>query len=57
MSTPGPCLTCKSAPPPGALTTRAPAGGTQHALVQKLACAYWCFHYAKRIVETFTVHK
>lgn len=25
-------------------------------LVQKVACAYWVFHYAKRIVETFTVH-
>ncbi|KAG2447625.1 hypothetical protein HYH02_007543 [Chlamydomonas schloesseri] len=37
--------------------TKLPAGGPQHALVQKLACGYWCFHYAKRIVETFTVHK
>jgi len=24
---------------------------------QGLACAYWAFHYLKRIVETFTVHK
>ena len=23
---------------------------------QTLAMAYWCFHYAKRIAETFTVH-
>ncbi|EFJ53040.1 hypothetical protein VOLCADRAFT_72272 [Volvox carteri f. nagariensis] len=29
----------------------------QHHLVQKLAVAYWCFHYTKRIIETFTVHK
>ncbi|GLC34092.1 hypothetical protein PLESTB_000836600 [Pleodorina starrii] len=29
----------------------------QRHLVQKVAVAYWCFHYAKRIVETFTVHK
>ncbi|GIL45180.1 hypothetical protein Vafri_2504 [Volvox africanus] len=29
----------------------------QHHLVQKLAVAYWSFHYAKRILETFTVHK
>ncbi|PNH05191.1 Trans-2,3-enoyl-CoA reductase [Tetrabaena socialis] len=28
-----------------------------HSLVQKLAVAYWCFHYAKRIVETYTIHK
>ena len=25
-------------------------------LAQKLACAYWCFHYAKRIYETYYVH-
>lgn len=25
-------------------------------LVQKLACAYWVFHYAKRIFETYFVH-
>jgi very-long-chain enoyl-CoA reductase len=25
-------------------------------LVQKVACAYWVFHYAKRIAETFLVH-
>mmetsp|Transcript_29455 Transcript_29455/g.83074 ORF Transcript_29455/g.83074 Transcript_29455/m.83074 type:complete len:307 (-) Transcript_29455:210-1130(-) len=25
--------------------------------VQTLACAYWSFHFAKRIVETFTVHR
>ncbi len=29
----------------------------QHRPVQTLAMAYWCFHYAKRIVETFTVHR
>lgn len=28
----------------------------QHSPVQTFAMAYWCFHYAKRIVETFTVH-
>ncbi|KAG2491148.1 hypothetical protein HYH03_010589 [Edaphochlamys debaryana] len=28
-----------------------------HALVQQAACAYWVLHYAKRIVETFTIHK
>ncbi len=28
----------------------------QHALAQKVACAYWVFHYAKRIFETFFVH-
>lgn len=32
-------------------------GSVAHAPVQKLAVAYWCFHYAKRIVETFTIHK
>lgn len=26
-------------------------------LVQKIALAYWSFHYIKRIVETYTVHK
>ena len=25
--------------------------------VQRLALAYWSFHYAKRILETFLVHK
>lgn len=25
-------------------------------MVQKAACAYWVFHYAKRIFETFFVH-
>jgi hypothetical protein len=25
-------------------------------LVQKVACAYWVGHYAKRIAETFLVH-
>lgn len=25
--------------------------------VQKLALAYWTFHYVKRILETFFVHK
>lgn len=25
--------------------------------MQKLALAYWSFHYAKRIMETFLVHK
>lgn len=25
--------------------------------VQKLALAYWTFHYAKRIFETFFVHR
>ncbi|MEW5304386.1 MAG: hypothetical protein WDW36_006997 [Sanguina aurantia] len=29
----------------------------QHALVQKLATAYWCSHYAKRIYETYFVHR
>lgn len=33
------------------------APNPQRALVQKLALAYWSFHYAKRIVETFTIHK
>lgn len=28
-----------------------------HAPVQQLALAYWSFHYTKRIVETFTIHK
>lgn len=27
------------------------------ALAQTLALAYWSFHYAKRILETFFVHK
>jgi very-long-chain enoyl-CoA reductase len=26
-------------------------------LVQTVACAYWVFHYAKRIAETFLVHR
>lgn len=26
-------------------------------LTQTLACVYWCFHYAKRIYETFHVHR
>ena len=30
---------------------------TDHALSQKVACAYWVFHYAKRIFETYFVHK
>lgn len=25
--------------------------------VQKLAFAYWSFHYVKRILETFLVHR
>jgi hypothetical protein len=25
-------------------------------LVQKIACAYWVLHYAKRIFETFFIH-
>lgn len=33
--------------------TRIPAKST----AQTLATAYWCFHYAKRIAETFFVHK
>ncbi|KXZ51775.1 hypothetical protein GPECTOR_11g219 [Gonium pectorale] len=45
---------------PIGLTTRAlpfERAPTEHHLVQKLAVAYWMFHYAKRIVETYTVHK
>jgi hypothetical protein len=38
-----------------AARNRAPAV-EDRALVQKLACAYWVFHYAKRIFETYTVH-
>jgi very-long-chain enoyl-CoA reductase len=30
---------------------------SEHQLVQKIALAYWSFHYIKRILETFTVHK
>lgn len=26
-------------------------------LIQKLALAYWSFHYTKRILETFFVHR
>jgi very-long-chain enoyl-CoA reductase len=29
---------------------------TRH-LVQDIAVCYWCFHYAKRIFETYTVHR
>mmetsp|Transcript_2250 Transcript_2250/g.5965 ORF Transcript_2250/g.5965 Transcript_2250/m.5965 type:complete len:308 (-) Transcript_2250:690-1613(-) len=29
----------------------------QHSLVQQVACAYWVFHYAKRIAETYLVHR
>lgn len=29
----------------------------RHHLVQQVALAYWSFHYAKRILETFLVHK
>ena len=29
----------------------------EHALAQQLALGYWSFHYAKRILETFFVHK
>ncbi|KAG1674397.1 hypothetical protein FOA52_012924 [Chlamydomonas sp. UWO 241] len=29
----------------------------EHSLVQLAAVAYWSFHYTKRIVETFTVHR
>lgn len=32
-------------------------GPTKHSLTQTLALAYWCFHYTKRIFETFFVHK
>ena len=32
-------------------------GNPSHCLAQKLATAYWCFHYAKRIYETYFVHK
>lgn len=28
----------------------------QRPLVQKIAVAYWMFHYAKRIFETYFVH-
>ena len=35
-------------------TARAVSGKS---LTQTLACLYWCFHYAKRIYETFNVHK
>jgi hypothetical protein len=28
----------------------------QRPLVQKVAVAYWMFHYAKRIFETYFVH-
>ena len=27
------------------------------ALVQTLGVSYWSLHYAKRIIETFTIHK
>lgn len=32
-------------------------GPVSHAPVQLLALAYWSMHYAKRIVETFTIHR
>ena len=32
------------------------AGAGYPCLAQRLACAYWCFHYAKRIYETYYVH-
>lgn len=28
----------------------------EKSVVQKLALAYWVFHYVKRILETFFVH-
>ncbi len=48
-----------AAPPPTPSSALAPhsAPNPHRALVQKLALAYWSFHYAKRIVETFTIHK
>ncbi|GAX82345.1 hypothetical protein CEUSTIGMA_g9774.t1 [Chlamydomonas eustigma] len=30
---------------------------SQHAKAQDIALAYWSFHYAKRIMETYLVHK
>lgn len=39
-------------PRPRALSPRVPAKTT----VQTAACAYWVFHYAKRIAETYLVH-
>lgn len=29
----------------------------EHGIVQNLALGYWTFHYAKRILETFFVHR
>ena len=34
-----------------------PKASATRSVTQTLACAYWTFHYAKRIYETFNVHK
>ncbi|GMH32245.1 hypothetical protein BSKO_00079 [Bryopsis sp. KO-2023] len=33
------------------------SGPVQHGVVQQLAMGYWIFHYLKRILETFFVHR
>ena len=35
----------------------APCSAPEKSVVQRLALAYWSFHYVKRILETFLVHK
>jgi very-long-chain enoyl-CoA reductase len=41
---------------PDLLYPGSPAAPPRHE-VQTLACAYWVFHFAKRIAETFLVHR
>ena len=40
------------------MLTHVPATrSTEHVFAQKAALAFWTFHYGKRILETFFVHK
>jgi hypothetical protein len=32
-------------------------GSSERSAVQTLALCYWSFHYVKRLLETFLVHK
>lgn len=32
-------------------------GASERSAVQTLALGYWSFHYVKRLLETFLVHK
>ena len=51
LAAPWPSLLCVCRPP------TCPRRAPEKSLVQSLALAYWSFHYVKRLLETFFVHK